>query len=67
MAYEPIETDCYGRTVAMCRPGPLDLNGWLVGQGLGLAYCRCSTAYVAREEAAWLVKHGLWASTFTPL
>ncbi|MFY9292843.1 MAG: thermonuclease family protein [Methylorubrum rhodinum] len=38
VACEPIETDRYGRSVAVCRLGALDLNGWLVEQGLGLAY-----------------------------
>lgn len=35
---DPIETDKYGRTVAVCRLGSLDLNGWLVEQGHGIAY-----------------------------
>ncbi len=52
VACEPIETDRYGRTVAVCRLGALDLNGWLVEQGLGLAYRRYSTTYVAQEDAA---------------
>lgn len=63
---EPIESDKYGRTVAVCRLGALDLNGWLVGQGLGLAYRQYSTAYVAMEDAARAAKRGLWAGTFTP-
>ncbi|WP_342150394.1 thermonuclease family protein [Methylorubrum sp. SB2] len=63
---EPIETDRYGRSVAVCRLGALDLNGWLVEQGLGLAYRRYSTAYVAQEDTARAAKRGLWAGTFTP-
>ncbi len=50
----------------VCRLGALDLNGWLVEQGLGLAYRRYSTAYVAQEDAARAAKRGLWAGTFTP-
>ncbi len=63
---EPIEADRYGRTVAICRLGDLDLNGWLVEQGLGLAYRKYSTAYVAQEDAARAAKRGIWAGTFTP-
>ncbi|WP_353612501.1 thermonuclease family protein [Methylobacterium sp. Leaf456] len=63
---EAVESDRYGRTVAVCRLGSLDLNGWLVEQGLGLAYRRYSTAYVAQEDAARAAKRGLWAGTFTP-
>ena len=66
VACEPIETDKYGRTVAVCRLGPLDLNGWLVEQGFGMAYRRYSTAYVAQEEAAKAAKRGIWQGAFTP-
>ncbi|TXN20390.1 thermonuclease family protein [Methylobacterium sp. WL9] len=43
---EPSNIDQYGRTVAVCRLGALDLNGWLVEEGFALAYRRYSTAYV---------------------
>ena len=66
VACEPIETDKYGRTVAVCRLGGLDLNGWLVEQGLGIAYRKYSTAYVSQEAAARGAKRGLWAGKFTP-
>ncbi len=63
---EPIESDRYGRTVAVCRLGGLDLNGWLVEQGHSMAYRRYSTAYVTQEDAARSAKRGIWAGTFTP-
>lgn len=66
VACDPIETDKYGRTVAVCRLGSLDLNGWLVEQGHGIAYRKYSTAYVAHEDAAKAARRGLWAGTFTP-
>ncbi|MCP1550735.1 MULTISPECIES: thermonuclease family protein [Methylorubrum] len=66
VACEPIEKDRYGRTVAVCRLGALDLNGWLVEEGLGMAYRRYSTAYVAQEDAAKRAKRGIWAGQFTP-
>lgn len=46
--------------------GALDLNGWLVEQGRGIAYRKYSTPYVAQETAAKAAKRGLWAGTFTP-
>ena len=36
VACEAIERDRYGRTVAVCRLGALDLNGWLVEEGIGV-------------------------------
>ncbi|MGW5960657.1 thermonuclease family protein [Methylorubrum thiocyanatum] len=66
VACEAIEKDRYGRTVAVCWLGALDLNGWLVEEGLGMAYRRYSTAYVAQEDAAKRAKRGIWAGQFTP-
>ncbi|KQT53644.1 nuclease [Methylobacterium sp. Leaf456] len=66
VACERIEKDRYGRTVAVCRLGSIDLNGWLVEQGLGLAYRQYSTAYVNQEDAAKTAKRGVWAGQFTP-
>lgn len=63
---DPITTDRYGRTVAVCSLGSLDLNGWLVEQGLGMAYRKYSTAYVSQEEAARAAKRGIWQGAFTP-
>lgn len=65
IACAPVTTDRYGRTVAVCSLGELDLNGWLVEQGYGLAYRKYSTAYVRQEDAARAAGRGLWAGTFT--
>lgn len=65
IACTPITTDRYGRTVAVCSLGDLDLNGWLVEQGYGLAYRKYSTAYVRQEDTARAAGRGLWAGTFT--
>lgn len=61
-----IEKDRYGRSVAVCRLGSEDLNGWLVAQGLGMVYRQYSTAYVRQEEEAKAAKRGIWAGQFTP-
>jgi len=59
------DTDRYGRVVAVCSAGGADLNGWMVSQGLAIAYRRYSKAYVANEEAADSARRGLWAGSFT--
>ena len=61
---EPRDTDQYGRTVAVCRLGNEDLNGWLVSQGQAMAYQRYSDAYVQQELTAKALKRGIWAGTF---
>jgi endonuclease YncB( thermonuclease family) len=38
VAFEPRDTDRYGRIVAVCRAAAEDLNGWMVAQGWALAY-----------------------------
>jgi Staphylococcal nuclease homologue len=35
---QPRDTDRYGRIVARCQQGDIDIGQWLVGQGLALAY-----------------------------
>lgn len=57
-------TDRYGRTVAVCKVGGVDLNEWLVREGLAIAYRQYSTDYVAAEQDAKTKKRGIWAGTF---
>ena len=54
----------YGRTLAICYVGDLDLNGWLVSEGWALAYRRYSTEYVGLEEAAQAAQRGMWRGRF---
>lgn len=63
------DQDQYGRVVAVCYlPLPdgssLDLNGWLVQQGLAVAYRVFTRDYVADEDAAREAGRGLWAGEF---
>ena len=44
--------DRYGRTLAICTLGDLDLNGWMVSEGWALAYRRYSLEYVLEEDVA---------------
>lgn len=61
---EPRDTDRYGRTVAICRKGPEDLNAWMVAQGHALAFRRYSSDYAGQEAQARAAKRGIWAGTF---
>jgi endonuclease YncB( thermonuclease family) len=58
------ETDAYGRLVATCRVGRLDLGEAMVGSGWATAYTQYSTDYVEREALAKRFKLGIWATTF---
>ena len=58
------DRDRYGRVVAVCRAGGEDFDGWLVSQGLALAYGKYSTAYVGQERAAKAVRRELWRGEF---
>jgi endonuclease YncB( thermonuclease family) len=57
------ETDRYGRLIAVCTAGGVELNASLVRQGAALAYRRYSSAYVAEERAAREAGLGVWAGT----
>ena len=59
------DVDRYGRIVAVCFAGGVDLNGWLVQQGWAIAYTRYSRDYVGVEAEARAGRRGLWAGQFT--
>jgi len=58
------DKDRYGRIVAVCSLAGLDLNQWLVQQGLAVAYLEYSRDYTADESKARAAKVGLWAGIF---
>jgi endonuclease YncB( thermonuclease family) len=60
------DVDRYRRIVGRCLVGDLDINEWLVAQGLALAYRRYSLDYVAAEDEARKAGRGMWAGTFEP-
>jgi endonuclease YncB( thermonuclease family) len=60
------DIDRYGRFVGQCFVGAVDVNEWLVPQGLALAYRRYSRDYVAAEDQAREARFGMWAGTFEP-
>jgi endonuclease YncB( thermonuclease family) len=63
---QPLDKDRYGRTVARCFVGEpnTDLGGWLVRQGLAVAYTRYSTDYLPQEAVAKGARLGVWAGSF---
>lgn len=56
--------DRYGRALGSCEAGGVDLNRWLVREGLAVAYRRYATTYVPEEEGARAAGRGLWAGPF---
>jgi endonuclease YncB( thermonuclease family) len=60
------DTDSYGRTVAVCRDGTVDLAAELARAGLALAYRQFSDDYADEESEAKAARRGAWAGDFTP-
>ena len=58
------DTDRYGRVVAVCRAGHIDLNSWMVGNGWAVAYRQFSTEYGLDEDEAKTGRRGLWRGEF---
>jgi endonuclease YncB( thermonuclease family) len=54
------EHDRYGRLVATCEAGGIDLGGRMVAEGFAWAFVRYSDAYVATEAEARERHAGLW-------
>ena len=58
------DRDQYGRTVAICRAGDIELGAAMVRSGLALAYRQYSTEYVQHETAAKDATRGMWSGDF---
>lgn len=56
--------DSYGRTIAVCSVGGIDLNRWLVAEGWAVAYRRYSLDYVVAETEARTQNVGIWSGSF---
>lgn len=63
---EQTDIDRYGRIVAVCWAGGIDLNGWLVREGWAVAYRRYSGDYIWAEAEARSARRGIWAGSFIP-
>lgn len=60
----PLDLDRYGRLVAVCWSGGMDLNARIVEMGWALAYRRYSLDYVDEEQSAASSGVGMWAGSF---
>jgi endonuclease YncB( thermonuclease family) len=61
-----ISLDQYGRTVADCSVGGIDLGEWLVSNGLALDWPRYSHGkYEQAQRRAKQAERGIWAGSFT--
>lgn len=58
------DKDRYGRIVAVCFAGGVDLNGWIVSEGMAVAYRKYSQDYIGQEATAKKANKGLWGSQF---
>ena len=57
--------DRYKRYLATCYKNKINLNKWMVRNGLAVAYKRYSKDYIRDEEYARKNKLGIWNGTFT--
>lgn len=62
---EQRDVDRYGRAVAICRVGDVDLGAWMINQGLAVEYRKYSGGRYRNEESeAKAARLGLWAGAF---
>lgn len=59
------DVDRYGRIVAECFVGGINLNEWLVQHGWALAYRNYSTKFIPAEKEAQSARLVLWQGSFT--
>jgi endonuclease YncB( thermonuclease family) len=65
VACMPIGLDRYGRTVATCRVGDVDLGEWLVRNGLALDWPKYSKGkYEQPQHEAEQAERGIWAGSY---
>ncbi|WP_221091181.1 thermonuclease family protein [Deinococcus aquaedulcis] len=59
------DTDRYGRMVAVCTVGAVEVNRWLVQQGWALPYLQYGgQVYVGSAQQAKAAKKGVYAGTY---
>jgi len=64
VACEARDTDVYGRVVAVCRAGRVDLSQAMAWAGYAVALEDFSAAYVPSVEAARAQRAGIWGAAF---
>ena len=63
---EPLDRDPYGRIVARCMAGGVDVGQALVAEGLAWAFRRYSDDYALAEEGARKIGAGVWQAETQP-
>ena len=61
---EERDIDRYGRTIAVCSQGGVDLNSWMVREGWAVAYRQYSQDYVREEAEARSAGRNIWSGSF---
>ena len=61
-----LATDIYGRQIAQCYAGRLDLGQEMVVQGMAWAFLKFSDAYEAEQTAAKQAQRGVWNGDAMP-
>ena len=64
IACQVVDTDKYGRDVARCQAGSLQINREMVRQGWAVAYDRHSLEYMIAEAEAHRARSGVWQGSF---
>ena len=64
VACDTVETDRYGRNVAICHADGVDLGAAMVSSGWARAYLSYSLRYAAEETRARAAGRGMWAGAF---
>ena len=57
-------TDRYGRSIAVCTAGTLEINAEMVRLGWAIAYRQHSLAYLRQEDEARRARRGIWRGRF---
>jgi endonuclease YncB( thermonuclease family) len=57
---KPVTLDRYGRTVARCFVGPVDIQAEMVRRGLAWAFVKYSRDYLPEEAEARSAHRGIW-------
>jgi endonuclease YncB( thermonuclease family) len=59
-----VDRDVYGRTVAQCRVGGIDLGAVMIDKGFAIALDNAPQSYLARQATSRSSSAGIWASQF---
>lgn len=63
---EAATRDLYGRSLGICHAGDVEINAWMVNEGLAWAFVKYSVRYVETEAAARSARRGIWAADTEP-